>query len=96
MSSYGSPTYYAQKMFSLYHGDTVVPLAAQGVPTKEWQPGAVDERERPQRYEFDHRHDPDRARHDEGGRTVRELHSHVPSLIEYLAGDASEIRQRMP
>jgi alpha-N-arabinofuranosidase len=40
MSSYGSPSYYAQKMFSLYHGDTVVPLAAQGIPTKEWQPPA--------------------------------------------------------
>jgi alpha-L-arabinofuranosidase len=40
MSSYGSPTYYAQKMFSLYHGDTVIPLTAQGVPTKEWQPPA--------------------------------------------------------
>ena len=40
MSSYGSPTYYAQKMFSVYHGDTVIPLTAQGVPTKEWQPPA--------------------------------------------------------
>jgi alpha-N-arabinofuranosidase len=40
MSSYGSPTYYAQKMFSLYHGDNVIPLAAQGVPAKEWQPPA--------------------------------------------------------
>jgi len=40
MSSYGSPSYYAQKMFSVYHGDNVVPLAAQGVPTKEWQPPA--------------------------------------------------------
>jgi alpha-L-arabinofuranosidase len=38
MSSYGSPSYYAQKMFSVYHGDTVIPLTAQGVPTKEWQP----------------------------------------------------------
>jgi len=40
VSSYGSPTYYAQKMFSLYHGDNVVPLSAQGVPTREWQPPA--------------------------------------------------------
>jgi alpha-N-arabinofuranosidase len=40
MSSYGSPSYYAQKMFSVYHGDDVVPIAAQGVPTKEWQPPA--------------------------------------------------------
>ena len=40
MSSYGSPSYYAQKMFSVYHGDDVVPIAAQGIPTKEWQPPA--------------------------------------------------------
>jgi alpha-N-arabinofuranosidase len=40
MSSYGSPTYYAQKMFSLYHGDGVVSMTASGVPTKEWQPPA--------------------------------------------------------
>jgi alpha-N-arabinofuranosidase len=40
MSSYGSPTYYAQKMFSLYHGDDVVSMTASGVPTKEWQPPA--------------------------------------------------------
>ena len=40
MSSYGSPTYYAQKMFSLYHGDNVIPLSAQGVPNREWQPPA--------------------------------------------------------
>ncbi|MBZ5622391.1 MAG: carbohydrate binding domain-containing protein [Acidobacteriia bacterium] len=40
MSSYGSPSYYAQKMFSLYHGDNVVPITAQGVPTREWQPPA--------------------------------------------------------
>jgi alpha-N-arabinofuranosidase len=38
MSSYGSPSYYAQKMFSLYHGDDVVPISAQGVPSREWQP----------------------------------------------------------
>src|ERR1017187_9654655 len=40
MSSYGSPSYYAQKMFSLYHGDDVVSMTASGVPTKEWQPPA--------------------------------------------------------
>jgi alpha-N-arabinofuranosidase len=40
LTSYGSPTYYAQKMFSGYHGDNVVPLTASGVPTKEWQPPA--------------------------------------------------------
>ncbi len=40
LTSYGSPSYYAQKMFSLYHGDDVVPMTASGVPTKEWQPPA--------------------------------------------------------
>jgi len=40
MTSYGSPSYSAQKMFSLYHGDDVVSIAAQGIPTKEWQPPA--------------------------------------------------------
>jgi alpha-N-arabinofuranosidase len=40
LSSYGSPAYYAQKMFSLHHGDLVLPVTAQGVPTREWQPPA--------------------------------------------------------
>src|SRR5471032_728519 len=40
LSSYGSPAYYAQKMFSLNHGDAVLPITAQGVPTREWQPPA--------------------------------------------------------
>ena len=40
MTSYGSPSYYAKKVFSLYHGDDVVSIAARGVPTKEWQPPA--------------------------------------------------------
>jgi alpha-N-arabinofuranosidase len=38
LTSYGSPAYYAQRMFSLHHGDVVVPVAAQGIPTREWQP----------------------------------------------------------
>ncbi|MGO9258308.1 MAG: alpha-L-arabinofuranosidase C-terminal domain-containing protein [Bryobacteraceae bacterium] len=38
VSSYGSPAYYAQKMFSVYHGDVVLPIAAQDVPTRLWQP----------------------------------------------------------
>ena len=38
LSAYGSPSYYAQKMFSTYLGDTLVPLSAQGVPTQPWQP----------------------------------------------------------
>jgi alpha-N-arabinofuranosidase len=40
MASYGSPAYYAQQMFSLHHGDVVLPATAQGVPTHEWQPPA--------------------------------------------------------
>jgi alpha-N-arabinofuranosidase len=40
LSSYGSPAYYAQQMFSLHHGDVVLPVTAQGVPTREWQPPA--------------------------------------------------------
>jgi alpha-N-arabinofuranosidase len=38
LNSYGSPAYYAQQMFSLHHGDVVLPVSAQGVPTREWQP----------------------------------------------------------
>ena len=38
MTSYGSPAYYAQQMFSTHHGDAVLSITAQGVPSKEWQP----------------------------------------------------------
>ena len=40
LGSYGSPAYYAQQMFSLHHGDVVLPATARGVPTREWQPPA--------------------------------------------------------
>jgi alpha-N-arabinofuranosidase len=40
MTSYGSPSYYAQKMFNTYLGDKIVPLAAQNIPTQAWQPPA--------------------------------------------------------
>jgi alpha-N-arabinofuranosidase len=40
LTSYGSPSYYVQKMFSLNHGDVVVPVAAEGIPMREWQPPA--------------------------------------------------------
>jgi alpha-N-arabinofuranosidase len=40
LTSYGSPSYYVQKMFSLNHGDVVIPVAAEGIPTREWQPPA--------------------------------------------------------
>jgi alpha-N-arabinofuranosidase len=38
LSSYGSPTYYAQKMFSTWHGDEVLATSAQSLPSREWQP----------------------------------------------------------
>jgi alpha-N-arabinofuranosidase len=41
LGSYGSPAYYAQQMFSVHHGDVVLPVTAQGVPTHEWQPPAA-------------------------------------------------------
>ncbi|MDP8979098.1 MAG: carbohydrate binding domain-containing protein [Acidobacteriota bacterium] len=40
LTSYGSPAYYAQKMFSNYHGDVVLPVSAEGIPTRTWQPPA--------------------------------------------------------
>jgi alpha-N-arabinofuranosidase len=40
MSSYGSPAYWAQQMFSRNHGDQVLALKAERVPQKEWQPPA--------------------------------------------------------
>lgn len=40
LTSYGSPSYYAQKMFSNYHGDEVLATSAQSVPSREWQPPA--------------------------------------------------------
>jgi alpha-L-arabinofuranosidase len=40
LTSYGSPAYYAQKMFSNYHGDTVLATTSENIPTREWQPPA--------------------------------------------------------
>jgi len=40
LTSYGSPSYYAQKMFNNYLGDTIVPLTAGNVPTQTWAPRA--------------------------------------------------------
>jgi alpha-N-arabinofuranosidase len=37
LNSYGSPSYYAQKIFSLYHGDEVLATDAQNLPTYEWK-----------------------------------------------------------
>jgi len=37
LTSYGSPSYYAQKMFSTMHGDEILATASQNIPTREWQ-----------------------------------------------------------
>jgi alpha-N-arabinofuranosidase len=38
LTSYGSPSYHAQKMFSQYLGDVVVPITSENIPTQTWQP----------------------------------------------------------
>ena len=38
LTSYGSPAYYAQKMFSTMHGDQILATDSQKIPTREWQP----------------------------------------------------------
>jgi alpha-L-arabinofuranosidase len=40
LTSYGSPSYYAQKMFNTYLGDTVAHIAAENIPTQEWKRSA--------------------------------------------------------
>ena len=40
LTSYGSPSYYAQKMFSTHHGDVVLATDSQDIPTYTWQPPA--------------------------------------------------------
>jgi alpha-N-arabinofuranosidase len=40
LSSYGSPAYYAQKMFSTHHGDEILATDSQNIPTATWQPPA--------------------------------------------------------
>ncbi len=36
LTSYGSPSYYAQKMFSTFQGDEVLAVSAQNLPTYTW------------------------------------------------------------
>jgi len=38
LTSYGSPSYYVQKMFSHNRGDVVLAGHAEGIATREWQP----------------------------------------------------------
>jgi len=40
LTSYGSPAYYAQVMFSTLHGDEILATGSQNIPTREWQPRA--------------------------------------------------------
>jgi alpha-N-arabinofuranosidase len=37
LSSYGSPAYHAQQMFSTLHGDEILATASQNIPTRAWQ-----------------------------------------------------------
>ena len=38
LTSYGSPSYYAQQMFSTLHGDEILATGSENVPTRAWQP----------------------------------------------------------
>jgi len=40
LTSYGSPAYYAQKIFSLNHGDQILATSAENIPMQHWQPPA--------------------------------------------------------
>ena len=36
LTSYGSPAYHAQRMFSTLHGDEILATDSQNIPTREW------------------------------------------------------------
>jgi alpha-N-arabinofuranosidase len=38
LTSYGSPSYYVQKMFNTQHGNEVLATDSRGIPTYTWQP----------------------------------------------------------
>jgi alpha-N-arabinofuranosidase len=40
LTSYGSPSYYAQKMFNTHLGDNVISVTSENIPTQTWQPPA--------------------------------------------------------
>ncbi|MGB8353960.1 MAG: alpha-L-arabinofuranosidase C-terminal domain-containing protein [Chthoniobacteraceae bacterium] len=44
LTSYGSPSYYAQKMFNNYLGDTVVQTTLENTPNRTWQPPTPKDR----------------------------------------------------
>jgi len=47
LNCYGSPAFYAQKMFSLNHGDQILATDAQNLPNEEYQPPARRARNAP-------------------------------------------------
>ena len=47
LSSYGSPAYYVQKMFSLNHGDQILATDAQNLPKEDYRPPARRARNSP-------------------------------------------------
>jgi alpha-L-arabinofuranosidase len=38
LTSYGSPSYYAQVMFSTMHGNEILATRSENIPTREWPP----------------------------------------------------------
>jgi alpha-N-arabinofuranosidase len=40
LTSYGSPSYYAQKMFNTHLGQSVISVAGENIPVQLWQPPA--------------------------------------------------------
>jgi alpha-N-arabinofuranosidase len=40
LGSYGSPAYYVQAMYGQNHGDTILPVKLDNVPTRTWTPPA--------------------------------------------------------
>ncbi len=47
LTSYGSPSYYAQVLFSTLHGDEILATRAERIPTRTWQPPAFRGHARP-------------------------------------------------
>ena len=41
LNSYGSPAYYAQKMFATLVGDEILATASRDIPVRSWQPPAM-------------------------------------------------------
>ena len=37
LTSYGSPSYHAQQMFSTQHGDEILATSSENIPTRSWQ-----------------------------------------------------------